>query len=61
VYGPQEATVDDVMTAIATASQATREHNGYTDAWARVADTDDNHVRAVLRRAGRETNPEAGQ
>jgi len=49
IYGPQEATVDDVIDAITTASQTRYGDAGWRSAWEHVDATDDNHVRSVQR------------
>jgi hypothetical protein len=49
VYGPQEATVDDVINAITTAGQASYAEPGWRGAWETVDATGGNHLRSVQR------------
>ena len=49
VYGPQEATVDDVVGAITNAGQTRYTDPGWRSAWADADATDANHVRSVHR------------
>ena len=49
VYGPQEATVDDVIGAITAAMQTRYRDPGWRSAWEHVDATDANHVRSVQR------------
>ena len=51
VYGPQEATVNNVVSAITAAMQTRYADPGWRSAWEHVGATDDNHVRSVKREA----------
>ena len=49
VYGPQEATVDDVIGAVTAAMQTRPADPGYRAAWEHVDATGDSHLRSVER------------
>jgi hypothetical protein len=49
VYGPQEATVDDVVDAVTTAGQTRYADPGWHSAWEQVDATGNNHLRSVRR------------
>jgi hypothetical protein len=51
VYGPQEATADDVVGAITAAMQTRYADPGWRSAWEHADATDDNHLRPVQREA----------
>ena len=61
IYGPQEATTADVVSAVADAELVTRQGGNYGAAWEAAQATSDNQWRSVVRQAqSREPEPDAG-